>query len=775
MVLVLAGSALTLALVGPADARLQDDTGAGPAVAAFEAADADADRVSDALERQVALAQGELIGVIVAVDGPVDDAALDALASRVGPLESRNPLPSIGAFSAKVSAAQIEALRTQPEVTLIEWSAPVRAANAEATLHGGADAVVDGLGHDGNRDGNATSYSAADSVVAILDTGIDSGHPDLDGGKVIAFVDCTGGVCTAKPAFDDDPAGHGTHVAATAAGTGDGVAANRGVAPGAALVGIKVLDSTGTGFVSDVAAGIQWAMDNKATYGIEVLNLSVEGTSCPNFVDAASAAINAAFDAGLLSVVASGNLGPGVCTVTFPGTAEKALTVGAAADPSEGGWSMAAFSGRGPTFDNRIKPDLVAPGVNILSAAVGTSGYSTLSGTSMATPFVAGVALLLHDADPTAGAQELFDAIKTSADNYGGLAVPNNTYGRGRIDAEAAVASVLAMKPLPPPPPPPTNLVVAVPAAEDGSTLEVSWTTPQPSQGDPIVSYTVSADGQSVVVAASEVSSAAIKSVVLTGVDRSVAQTVTVTATTSKGQSSSATTTAAALQSRIFVSNVIASGPAEFDFVFAPPGAAVVTGDWTGDGRTGFASRVGNLFTLVDERGNPQGTASFGKATDEIFIGDWNASNQDTFGVRRGNVFFLRNTPTSGIADIVLGFGKTGDEVFVGDWNGNGQDTFAVRRGNVFFVRNSTTTGIADIVFGFGKAGDEVLVGDWDQDGIDSFAVRRGKTIFIRNDFVSGPAQTTITFGKATDQLLVGDYNADGVDTFAVRRLEPVT
>ncbi|MDH3754486.1 MAG: fibronectin type III domain-containing protein [Acidimicrobiia bacterium] len=323
-------------------------------------------------------------------------------------------------------------------------------------------------------------------------------------------------------------------------------------------------------------------------------------------------------------------------------------------------------------------------------------------------------------------------------------------------------------------PAPPSNLTVPVPAAVDGSTLTVSWTTPQTDPADPIVSYTVAAAGQITVVTASDdaVHSSATRSVTLSGVDRSVPQEVTVTAMTTSGRSSSASTTAPALRGRIFVSNAIASGPAAYDFAFGPPGAAVVTGDWSGDGHTGFAARSGNIFTLVDERGVSQGSAAFGKATDEVFIGDWNANGLDTFGVRRSNVFFLRNTPTGGVADIVLGFGRAGDEVFVGDWNGNGQDTFAVRRGNVFFVRNSTTTGVADVVFGFGRSGDEVLVGDWDQDGLDSFAVRRGNTIFIRNDFQTGIAQQTISFGKATDQLLVGDYDNDGVDTFAVRRLE---
>ncbi len=224
--------------------------------------------------------------------------------------------------------------------------------------------------------------------------------------------------------------------------------------------------------------------------------------------------------------------------------------------------------------------------------------------------------------------------------------------------------------------------------------------------------------------------------------------------------------------SRIYVSNQIVSGPAEYSFVFGAADAPVVSGDWTGDGHTGFASRFRNLFILVDERGNLQGGAAYGKPGDDIYIGDWNGNRQDTFAVRRGNVFYVRNAPTTGVADIVLGYGKVGDEVFVGDWDGDNKDTFAVRRGNTFFVRNSTTSGPADVVFGFGRAGDEVLVGDWNRDGIDTFGVRRGNLIFIRNDFQPGPAQTVIGYGKPTDELLVGDWNNDGVETFAVRRIE---
>ncbi|MDH3753211.1 MAG: hypothetical protein OEU32_04990 [Acidimicrobiia bacterium] len=223
---------------------------------------------------------------------------------------------------------------------------------------------------------------------------------------------------------------------------------------------------------------------------------------------------------------------------------------------------------------------------------------------------------------------------------------------------------------------------------------------------------------------------------------------------------------------RIFVANSIVSGPADYDFVFGDPTGTTLTGDWEGNGRTGFGSRTGNVFTLADERGLGSVTVGFGTPGDEVFVGDWDGDGTDTLAVRRGNVFHLANRIAAGPADITLGYGKAGDEVFVGDWDGDGVDTFAVRRGNVFFVRSSVSSGPADVVFGYGRAGDEVLVGDWDSDGIDTFAVRRAKLIFIRDDFVSGPATTTIGYGRATDTLLVGDWDGDGVDTFAVTRSE---
>ncbi len=226
-------------------------------------------------------------------------------------------------------------------------------------------------------------------------------------------------------------------------------------------------------------------------------------------------------------------------------------------------------------------------------------------------------------------------------------------------------------------------------------------------------------------------------------------------------------------RNRIFVTNVIQTGPADYDFVFGHPTDEIFAGDWNGNGRDGFARRSGRTILEADEQGRTIRTIVFGSTTDTLYrTGDWDGDDVDTFAVQRGNVFHLSNDPSGAGPVTTIGYGRAGDQVYVGDWDGDGDDTFAVRRGNVFYVRNSVTTGVADVVFGYGRAGDEVLVGDWDNDGIDTFAVRRGNVIFIRNDFVTGIAETTIGYGQAADILLVGDWNGDNIDTFAVQRAE---
>ena len=235
--------------------------------------------------------------------------------------------------------------------------------------------------------------------IAILDTGIDATHPDLD--------DLDGNPATNDPKviiardFTDDGTtldifGHGTHVAGIASGTGD----IQGVAPHSFLWNVKVLNSQGFGFNSWIIAGVEFAAlgpdgvpgtDDEA----DVLNMSLGASVNGDGNGPISQAVDFATSQGAVVAVAAGNSGPGMATVGMPGVSRTAITVGATNDND----AMASFSSRGPTLDLRIKPDVTAPGVNIMSTRSG-GGYVSFSGTSMATPHVAGAAALIRQAHP---------------------------------------------------------------------------------------------------------------------------------------------------------------------------------------------------------------------------------------------------------------------------------------------------------------------------------------------------------------------------------------
>jgi serine protease AprX len=344
----------------------------------------------------------------------------------------------IPAFTTRLGPAGVRALAAHPHVVSIEEDAQVLAFNDSAQdAFGVAKARLDAPGLDGDGDGDARRYSPRDLVAAVIDTGIDPNHLDLDGGKVLAFADLVNGRTTA---YDDN--GHGSHVAGTIAGDGDARTdkRHRGVAPAAALVGVKVLDSAGSGATSDIVAGLDWVVANKDLHGIEVVNLSLGSQGCYDGTDASSRAVDAAAAAGLVVTVSAGNAGPGLCTIGSPGVAAGALTVGAMADTGANGFKQAHFSSRGPTADGRIKPDVSAPGVAVTSPRAGTSSdYRVMSGTSMAAPFVAGVALLMRDAAPSLTPDQVKTALRATAVDWG---VPgaDNDYGAGRLDAYAALA-----------------------------------------------------------------------------------------------------------------------------------------------------------------------------------------------------------------------------------------------------------------------------------------------------------------------------------------------
>ncbi len=276
----------------------------------------------------------------------------------------------------------------------------------------------------------AAGYDGTGVHVAVLDTGIDTTHPDLVG-KVDSEMNFT----TDPDAVDHF--GHGTHVADTVAGTGAASGGLRkGVAPGAMLMNGKVLDSTGNGQESWIIAGMQWA----ATSGADVITMSLQGGTTDGTDPLAQTVNTLTADDGVLFTIAAGNFGPGASSLTTPGAADAALTVGAVTKQDV----LADFSGRGPRpGDFAVKPDLTAPGVDIIAArAAGTAlgpivddVYTMISGTSMATPHVAGAAAILKEEYPSFTPAELKAAL-TSTTKPGPYTVYEQ--GTGRVDVGRA-------------------------------------------------------------------------------------------------------------------------------------------------------------------------------------------------------------------------------------------------------------------------------------------------------------------------------------------------
>jgi subtilisin family serine protease len=281
-----------------------------------------------------------------------------------------------------------------------------------------------------------TGNTGGGVTVAVLDTGIDASHPDL-AGQVVAAQDFTG---TTAPG---DPVGHGTHVAATVAGTGP---TYRGVAPGAKLLDGRVCAALGCQD-SAVLAGMQWAAER----GARVVNLSLGRADTPG-VDAVEEAVGRlSAQYNMLFVVAAGNDGERGRPVSSPSTADAALSVGAV-DKAD---RMAPFSSSGPRpGDRAIKPEVTAPGVDIVAARSSTSvigdpvgeRYLRLSGTSMATPHVAGAASLLMNAHPDWPAARVKAALAGSAVPQAG--VSPFAQGAGRIDVARAVATPVTAEPV---------------------------------------------------------------------------------------------------------------------------------------------------------------------------------------------------------------------------------------------------------------------------------------------------------------------------------------
>jgi len=327
----------------------------------------------------------------------------------------------IPAIAASLPPPAIDALRKNPEIAYIELDHEVRAIPlakptpppqpAQNTPWGVAKIEAPKVWNVG--------YKGAGVKVAILDTGIDTKHPDLTVMGGATFVKGT-------RSYNDDN-GHGTHVAGIVAALDNNIGVV-GVAPEAELYAVKVLNKQGSGWVSDVIAGIKWSITN----GMQVISMSFGSTSDSQ---ALHDECDKAYNAGIVLVAAAGNDGPGENTVNYPAKYSSVIAVGAT-DEND---NVADWSSRGPELE------LTAPGVNIYSTYKGST-YGTLSGTSMACPHVTGTVALILSKNPSLNPSEVRGILQETAVDLGRSGY-DSTYGYRRVNAYAAVAATPSLSP----------------------------------------------------------------------------------------------------------------------------------------------------------------------------------------------------------------------------------------------------------------------------------------------------------------------------------------
>jgi len=370
-------------------------------------------------------------------------------------------LPGIDAVAGRVPVDLIEKTAELPGVVMLELDGVMSIQNGDSVALHGVDTAWQQTGYDG-----------AGTTVAIIDTGIDGAHESLDDQdddnttndpKVIAFYDPVNNpsLVNGSEVFPYDDQGHGSHCAGTTAGTGAPNYDNPGMAPQAKLVGVKVLDSGGSGSFGVVMAGMQWTIDNRYQFNIRVASMSlgafgvVEWTSSEE--DSVNRMANEMVYNDITLFIAAGNTA-GRGTIGTPGSSEDAITVGALDKDS----SIAIYSSQGPTEENRVKPNIAYVGSEVISVAANSGdGYTDMSGTSMATPGAAGVAALMLQANPGLSPFEVRNFMQETAeyrpctymedpagidgcDDNDIQAVftknrQNNVYGHGEVRAPEAV------------------------------------------------------------------------------------------------------------------------------------------------------------------------------------------------------------------------------------------------------------------------------------------------------------------------------------------------
>ena len=421
--------------------------------------DRDGNGIGDMVEKfhdhPLFLDEDNTLPIIVDFDHTPTDTDVTMLEREVGYVHEWD-LPLIDAVAGRIPHDMILETTTLPGVVMLELDGILEAQNGDA-------AVV----HEVDLAQQQTGYDGSGVTVAVIDTGIDGMHVGLDDmdddnstndPKIIGFYDPVNNPdkTNGTEVFPYDDQGHGSHCAGTVAGTGAPTYEHPGMAPGAFLVGVKVLDAGGSGSFAVVMAGMQWTHDYRYEFNIRAASMSLGGPGAIEWTsseeDSVNRMSNRMVGAGITMLIAAGNTaGPG--TIGTPGSAEDAITVGALNKNT----AIAEYSSEGPTEELRVKPNIAFVGSDVMSVAHNTGdGYVAFSGTSMATPGVAGTVALMLQANPDLSPFDVRNILQETATYrqciYMAANQPcaedlipknrqNNVYGHGHVEGLSAVMS----------------------------------------------------------------------------------------------------------------------------------------------------------------------------------------------------------------------------------------------------------------------------------------------------------------------------------------------
>lgn len=299
-------------------------------------------------------------------------------------------LPIVNGYACDMNIQQIRNLYNNEDIDFISYDSKIHTIINKAGKTIGTDII------------NSTGLTGKGITVAMIDTGIVM-HKDLTYpiNRIVGFKDF---LKNSQKPYDDN--GHGTHISGLVASNGvSSKGKYKGIAPEAYILSVKALDNEGNGKVSDILSAIQWVIQTKNIYKTRVLNLSL-GTAAQysERFDPLVKAANKAIENGLIVVTAVGNNGPNQRSILSPSTSRHVISVGACNDRRDSDirkLTVPSFSSRGPTRDRVKKPDLLAPGVDIVSLSnTDLTGYTSLTGTSMSAPIVSGVVALMLQKNP---------------------------------------------------------------------------------------------------------------------------------------------------------------------------------------------------------------------------------------------------------------------------------------------------------------------------------------------------------------------------------------